>query len=93
MISIRQVKAARALLGWSQHDLVRESGVSYSTLARLESSDGELGGRPDTGAAIQRALEAAGVIFTNGGEPGVKLRSKGDGGMIAGGDLNSENDT
>jgi len=25
-------------------------------------------------AAIQRALEEAGVIFINGGEPGVKLR-------------------
>jgi hypothetical protein len=26
-------------------------------------------------AAIQRALEDAGVEFTNGGEPGVRLRS------------------
>jgi hypothetical protein len=29
---------------------------------------------PDAIAAIQRALEAAGVVFTNGGEPGVKLK-------------------
>jgi microcompartment protein CcmL/EutN len=28
-------------------------------------------------AAIQRALEAAGVVFTNGEEPGVKLKAKG----------------
>jgi hypothetical protein len=28
---------------------------------------------------IQRALEAAGVEFTNGGEPGVKLKAKATG--------------
>ncbi|RYF13204.1 MAG: transcriptional regulator, partial [Oxalobacteraceae bacterium] len=30
--------------------------------------------RDSTIAAIRAALEAAGVEFTNGGEPGVKLR-------------------
>ena len=58
MTSIRQVKAARALLGWSQEDLSTKSGVSYPTVARLESSDGEIGGRPDTGAKIVTALES-----------------------------------
>src|ERR1700677_4007933 len=72
MISIRQIKAARALLGWSQEDLASKSGVSYPTIARLESADGELGGRDDTAAKIISAIEAAGVEFTNGGEPGVK---------------------
>jgi predicted transcriptional regulator len=73
--SVRQIKAARALLGWSQEDLAQRAGVSYPTIARLESSDGELGGRPDTVAKIVGALEAAGAEFTNGGEPGVKLKS------------------
>ncbi len=49
MISARAsgepVKAARALLGWSQSDLARHSGISEPTIARLESIDGELGGR------------------------------------------------
>jgi predicted transcriptional regulator len=78
MISIRQVKAARALLGWSQEDLSTKSGVSYPTVARLESSDGEIGGRPDTGAKIVTALEAAGVEFIaeNGGGAGVRLRKR-----------------
>lgn len=75
-VSIRQIKAARALLAWSQADLARRSGVSEPTVKRLEASDGELGGRVDTGEKIMAALEAAGVIFVeeNGEGPGVRLR-------------------
>lgn len=76
-LSIRQVKAARALLGWSAHDLAREAGVSYPTIARLEAGDGQLGGRESTVAAIRDALERAGVEFTNGDAPGVRLRARG----------------
>jgi predicted transcriptional regulator len=75
-ISIKQVKAARALLGWTQPDLAAASGVSVPTIARLESEDGDLGGRASTGAAIRAALEQAGMIFLepNGEGPGVRLR-------------------
>ena len=76
--SIRQVKAARALLGWSQTELACRSGVSEPTIKRLEAIDSheQIGGRPETGQAIQRALEVAGVIFVaeNGDGPGVRLR-------------------
>jgi transcriptional regulator with XRE-family HTH domain len=76
LITIRQVKAARALLGWSQADLANRSGVSEPTIARLESAEGELGGREGTGDKIRRAIESAGVEFIdeNGGGPGVRLR-------------------
>jgi predicted transcriptional regulator len=83
LITIRQVKAARALLSWSQADLANHSGVSEPTVARLESADGKLGGREETAEKILAALEAAGVQFIeeNGGGPGVRLtrrqRSKG----------------
>jgi predicted transcriptional regulator len=73
MVSIRQVKAARALLGWSQSDLAEKSGVSMPTVARLEMEDGPLGGRPETRSKIVGALERAGIVFTNDGEPGVKI--------------------
>ena len=75
-VSIRQVKAARSLLGWSQGDLATASGISEPTIKRLEAGDGELGGRPATGDAIQAALEAAGIEFIarNGGGPGVSLK-------------------
>ena len=74
--TIRQVKAARSLLAWSQGDLAKASGISEPTIARLESQDGELGGRADTVRKIIAALESAGVIFTNGDAPGVRLRKK-----------------
>jgi len=75
-VSIEQVKAARALLRWSQTDLAEASGVSLPTIKRLEASTGDLGGRTVTGDAIRLALESAGVHFIpqNGGGAGVRLR-------------------
>lgn len=76
MISVRQMKAARALVAWSQGDLATASGVSEPTIARLESEDGPIGGRVETGKKLIAALETAGVEFIaeNGGGPGVRLR-------------------
>jgi transcriptional regulator with XRE-family HTH domain len=76
LVTTRQVKAARALLGWSQADLADHSGISEPTVARLESMDGEFGGREVTAEKIRHAIEVAGVEFIdeNGGGPGVRLR-------------------
>jgi transcriptional regulator with XRE-family HTH domain len=79
-ISIRQIKAARSLLGWSQDDLAERSGVSKPTIGRLESQDGQaLGGRAETGDALVAALEKAGVEFIaeNGGGAGVRMKKRG----------------
>jgi len=73
-VSINQVKAARSLLDWPQERLAETSGVSLPTIKRLEAQPGELGGRKETAARIVDALQAAGVEFTNGGRPGVRLR-------------------
>jgi len=77
-VSIRQVKAARSLLGWSQAELARRSGISEPTVKRLEAVDdhGPVGGRAGTAVAIRQALESAGVVFIpgNGSGPGVRLR-------------------
>ena len=71
-----QLRAARALLGWSQERLAEASAVSIPTIKRLEPGEGLVQTRVDTLDKLRRALEAAGVEFTNGGEPGVKLRRK-----------------
>ena len=73
---MRQIKAARALLGWSQGDLARYSTISEPTIARLESTDGDLGGRAATVKKIGEAIERAGIEFIeeNGGGPGVRLK-------------------
>jgi transcriptional regulator with XRE-family HTH domain len=72
-VSIKQIKAARELLGWSQGEMASASGVSIPTIKRLEAKSGELGGRDETREKIRATLEAAGVEFTNGDQPGVKL--------------------
>jgi predicted transcriptional regulator len=76
VVSVRQIKAGRALLGWSQSDLASESGVSEPTIARLEAADGQLGGREATANRIRAALEKGGIQFIdeNGGGAGVRLR-------------------
>ncbi|MDO9638118.1 MAG: helix-turn-helix domain-containing protein [Pseudotabrizicola sp.] len=78
LVSIRQIKAARALAGLSQTDLAKASGISLPTIKRLEAQDGDIGGRPATVAAIRAALEGAGVVFLpeNGNGPGVALRKE-----------------
>jgi predicted transcriptional regulator len=77
-VSIRQIKAARALLGWSQDDLAKKSGISEATVKRLEAVDGDLGGRAETGEALVAALQEAGVEFIpeNGGGAGVRIAKR-----------------
>ena len=74
MLTSELVRAARALIRWEQKHLAEASGVSLPSVKRLEVQPGPLAAQPRTIAAIQRALEAAGVEFTNGGQPGVRLR-------------------
>jgi transcriptional regulator with XRE-family HTH domain len=65
-----QCRMARAALGWGVRELALKAKVSTDTVARFERGD-ELKER--TIDALQRALEAAGVEFTNGDQPGVRL--------------------
>jgi transcriptional regulator with XRE-family HTH domain len=69
----RQLAAARALLGMSQADLARRSAISVPTLKRMEASAGKATGMANNVLAVRRALEDAGIEFTNHGLPGVKL--------------------
>jgi transcriptional regulator with XRE-family HTH domain len=74
VITGRQLKAARALLGWEQTDLAKKSRVAISTIRRMESFPGEIGARTTTLSLVQKAIEKAGIEFLNGGGPGVKLK-------------------
>jgi transcriptional regulator with XRE-family HTH domain len=69
VISADQVRAARALLGWSRDDLADRSGVPARSLARFETFKGRA--RAKTSRAIRGALEAAGIEFI---ERGVRLK-------------------
>ena len=79
MITAAQMRAGRALIEWSQQELAARSNVSLPTIKRMEKvGPGRSAG--DTIAAVQSALEAAGVQFIpeNGGGAGVRLAKPGD---------------
>jgi transcriptional regulator with XRE-family HTH domain len=69
-----QCRAARGWLGWSQQKLADQAKLSVSTLKDFENRKR----RPIANnlAAIRGALEAAGIEFTNGDVPGVRMRKK-----------------
>lgn len=68
-----QSRAARGLLDWSQTELAGKANLSESTVRDFEK--GRRVPSPNNLSALQRALEAAGVEFTNGGRPGVRLKA------------------
>jgi transcriptional regulator with XRE-family HTH domain len=59
-LSAEQVRAARALLDWSQADLVARTKLSARTIKRLEAG-GEV--TPAVDQMIRQAFESEGVIF------------------------------
>jgi predicted transcriptional regulator len=75
MITSRQIRAARALLGWSQQQLADKAIVSLNAVARLEN--GVVDSRISTVQSVQKALVKAGIEFLDAdlkGE-GVRLKS------------------
>ena len=66
-----QSRAARGLLDWSQAELAARSNLSESTVRDFEK--GRRVPSINNLAAIQRVLEAAGVEFIDGNQPGVRL--------------------
>lgn len=75
MITGSQVRAGRAILRWSAEDLASRAQLGVATVRRAEGVDGAPSITPANCAAIQTALEAAGVQFIpeNGGGAGVRL--------------------
>jgi transcriptional regulator with XRE-family HTH domain len=68
-----QCRMARAALQIGIRDIAKMAKVAPGTISRLEAGE-EL--KPRTVEAIRHAFEKTGVAFTNGDEPGVKLRKK-----------------
>lgn len=78
MISNLQIRAARALLGWSQSKLAEEAGVSVITVKRMEASPETFHARFDIVMKVKTAVERGGVVFLEGADGfshGVQLRT------------------
>ena len=76
MITSGQIKAARALLGMTATKLAELSGVAYTTVVRMESSEGIPSGQVKTLDSVQKALEEAGIEFLGSPEDGAGVRWK-----------------
>jgi len=71
-LSTSRAQAGRALVVWSRHQLAVASGVPKRRLARFASADSAPQRR--TLSEVRVAFESAGVAFTNGAAPGIRLR-------------------
>jgi transcriptional regulator with XRE-family HTH domain len=75
VITGEQIRRARELLGWTRFKLSSRASLHPAIVERAEEA------LPVTAyqqALLRNALEAAGVEFTDGEAPGVKLRAKGN---------------
>lgn len=76
MISSEQIKASRALLGWSAAELAKRSDVGATTLRRYEMNGGIPKANLSVLIKLKETLEKAGIEFTGDPlvNPGVTLR-------------------
>ena len=72
MITARQIRAARALLSWSQQDLADRAVLSLNAIVRLET--GKADTRVSTLTSVQKALVGAGIEFLPAGMKGEGVR-------------------
>jgi hypothetical protein len=76
LISSAQIRAARALLKWSAHELADASALGVNTIRRAETAEENIALTTANSMVLRNTLEAAGVEFIdeNGGGSGVRLR-------------------
>ncbi|RWB28260.1 MAG: helix-turn-helix transcriptional regulator [Mesorhizobium sp.] len=77
MITARQTRAARALLGWTQETLAEKALVSLTALKRLESEN-DFKVYETTRDQVRRTLESSGIVFLSSdqGEGVMLVRAK-----------------
>ena len=79
LITGRQIRAARGLVGWSAREAAEKSGLSLPTIQRLEKHEGVSPTVQNrTLDDLRRAFEDAGIEFIGTPEdrPGVRIGHK-----------------
>jgi len=75
MLQTAQIRAARALLGWTQSHLAKAAKVNVATIRRIEGREGSVMAYTSTLVRIQSAFEKAGIRFTDkDSEGGIGVR-------------------
>jgi transcriptional regulator with XRE-family HTH domain len=70
---IAEIRAARALLGWSQPELATRLDIAPRTLKRLELGEASLSGYAEQ---IERVFREAGVDFLSSTNDGIGVRQR-----------------
>jgi transcriptional regulator with XRE-family HTH domain len=65
-----QIRMARAAVGWGVRELAKRAGITANTVTRIENG---ADAKQSTMDRLRHALEAAGIEFINGDQPGVRL--------------------
>jgi predicted transcriptional regulator len=75
MVTPREVRAARAFLGWTRQRLADKAVVSLNSVIRLEQ--GVVDSRTSTVEAVRRTLESFGIEFLShrGEGEGIRVRT------------------
>lgn len=63
MITGVQIRAARAMLGWTAKELAANAELSWATIQRMESGSGPISGLGRNIHKVQEALERGGVVL------------------------------
>jgi transcriptional regulator with XRE-family HTH domain len=76
MLTVTQIRAGRAALGWTAAKLGEAAGIAPRTVLRIEAEKGVPQTTTGTLAKIQSALETAGIEFigTPDDGPGIRIR-------------------
>ncbi|MDE2182628.1 MAG: helix-turn-helix domain-containing protein [Alphaproteobacteria bacterium] len=72
MVTSRQIRAARALLGWTQQLLADRALVAVNTVRAIEADRPYP--KPDSVEAVHRALAKGGIVFLPNGTMGEGVR-------------------
>jgi len=67
---------ARGYLKWSVQELAKKADVGISTVQRMENVDDVPSASAKNLNAVERALESAGIEFSNDAQGGVGIRVK-----------------
>lgn len=72
MVTASQIRAGRALLGWTQQTLADRALVAVNSVRAVET--GRTYPKPETVGAIRQALAKAGIVFLSEGVMGEGVR-------------------
>ncbi len=80
MLTGKQIREARALLGLQRSKFAEKAGVPHKILKLAEMTDGECLITLERARQIRRAIETAGIeLYDEGGDAGARRRGPAEG--------------